>query len=288
MPAPNGMCDGGTGPAASASLAPLMMLVSGDGSSITVPTTQQSEVRPTSSPSPVKTPAKVKPIPETQPVFLAPSSRGRSRKLPAKLASLSPKAGEQPPAVSAMFAMSATSSGIKESPTTLGSRGSRKKVGSRMGSRKRSAPPPETDRATVHDLATRARKSEQFASMQVGAEVVICKNRRTGHHDVTDRKAHVQNKRAVVMAETVWPSTWLSVKIIETGEMIKVRTSNVTLATQTRVRYSPPTPETVGNSLVQQESQLGNDDLVFGRVDAAIAMAALAASEEDDRAATLI
>jgi len=82
----------------------------------------------------------------------------------------------------------------------------------------------------VHDLATRGRKSEQFALMRVGAEVFICKNERVGHHDVTGKKAHVQNKRAVIMAEAVWPSTWLSVKVVETGEVVKVRTSNVILA----------------------------------------------------------
>ena len=123
---------------------------------------------------------------------------------------------------------------------------------------KRLAPSRETASNADHDLTSRAQKSEQFTSMRVGAEVVICKNRRTGHHDVTGRKAHVQNKRAVVMAEAVWPSTWLSVKIIETGEMIKVRTSNVILATA--AKHSPPTPETEGSIPVQQEPQLGSDD----------------------------
>ena len=74
--------------------------------------------------------------------------------------------------------------------------------------------------------------------MLVGAEVFICKNQRVGHHDVTGKKAHVQNERAVIMSEAIWPSTWLSVKVLNTGEMVKVRTSNVILATDADAELS--------------------------------------------------
>jgi len=147
--------------------------------------------------------------------------------------------------------------GIEAGTASKRTKASRPAIASRA-SLKRPAPTPETDGNAVHDLATRARKTERFACMRVGAEVVIYKNQRAGHHDVTGKKAHVQNKRAVIVALAVWPSTWLSVKTNETVEMVKVRTGNVILATEPR--RSPPTPETEGSLPVQQESQLGNDD----------------------------
>lgn len=79
----------------------------------------------------------------------------------------------------------------------------------------------------VFDLADRDTKSERFNKMKPGDRVVITNNQRSGHHDVTGKRRHLVNKHATVMMTAVWPNTWLTVRIEETNEVVKVRTSNI-------------------------------------------------------------
>ena len=44
------------------------------------------------------------------------------------------------------------------------------------------------------DLADRDSKSERFNNLKPGDHVIICNNQRTGHHDVTGKRAYLNNK----------------------------------------------------------------------------------------------
>ena len=80
-----------------------------------------------------------------------------------------------------------------------------------------------------YDQTDREFKSERFNSMQVNDVVVIRQNNRAGHHDVTGKRSHLHNKEATVLGTAVWPNTWLSLRVNETQEVVKVRTSNIIL-----------------------------------------------------------
>eukprot|EP00039_Didymoeca_costata_P026937 m.17031 g.17031 ORF g.17031 m.17031 type:complete len:641 (+) comp5874_c0_seq1:205-2127(+) len=89
-----------------------------------------------------------------------------------------------------------------------------------------------SDKNTVckpFDLADREFKSERFNNMSVGDIVVIRNNHRSGHHDVTGKRSYLNNQKATVLETAVWPNTWLSLRVLETNEVVKVRTSNIVL-----------------------------------------------------------
>lgn len=79
------------------------------------------------------------------------------------------------------------------------------------------------------DMADRDSKSERFNNLKPGDQVIITHNHRTGHHDVTGKRAYLNNKKATVLDVALWPNTWLSVRVAESGEKVKVRTSNIML-----------------------------------------------------------
>lgn len=86
--------------------------------------------------------------------------------------------------------------------------------------------------AAFFDQTDRELKSERFNNMQRGDVVVIRNNARAGHHDVTGKRAYLNNKQAIVLETAVWPNTWLSLRVIESGEQasklfVLLRTSNL-------------------------------------------------------------
>lgn len=82
-------------------------------------------------------------------------------------------------------------------------------------------------RAPILSPLDRDLKNERFTNMKPGDPVVICNNHRAGHHDVTGRKGYLNNKKAVVLASADWPNTWYSLRMCDTGEKVKVRSSNI-------------------------------------------------------------
>eukprot|EP00037_Helgoeca_nana_P017019 m.160623 g.160623 ORF g.160623 m.160623 type:complete len:500 (-) comp23801_c0_seq1:36-1535(-) len=76
------------------------------------------------------------------------------------------------------------------------------------------------------DLIPRDEKSMQFNLLEVGVTVRIRKNKRPGHHDVT-REAELVGQLGVIVAKPTWPSTWLTVRLVENGVPVKVRSSNI-------------------------------------------------------------
>jgi hypothetical protein len=83
--------------------------------------------------------------------------------------------------------------------------------------------------ARAFDLTDREQKSARFNNMQVGDTVIIRQNNRTGHHDVTGKRGHLHAKQATVLETATWPNTWLKLKMDVSGEVVKVRTSNIML-----------------------------------------------------------
>jgi len=56
---------------------------------------------------------------------------------------------------------------------------------------------------------------------------LIQANKRRGHHDITARKKGVENQRAILISQPIWPSTWVTIRLVDTGQHIKCRPSNI-------------------------------------------------------------
>lgn len=79
-----------------------------------------------------------------------------------------------------------------------------------------------------HDRsADRIMRSNFFNQIHVGDSVQVVKNQRAGHHDVTNRNPALMGNCGKVVAVPVYPSTWLTVRLDATNQVIKVRTSQI-------------------------------------------------------------
>eukprot|EP00041_Stephanoeca_diplocostata_P000512 m.15148 g.15148 ORF g.15148 m.15148 type:complete len:819 (+) comp10635_c0_seq2:397-2853(+) len=79
-----------------------------------------------------------------------------------------------------------------------------------------------------HDRsADRIMRSNFFNQIHVGDSVQVIKNQRAGHHDVTNRNPSLMGNCGKVVAVPVYPSTWLTVRLDSTNQVIKVRTSQI-------------------------------------------------------------
>ena len=91
-------------------------------------------------------------------------------------------------------------------------------------------PDPEPRRTPADgglDLHDRIEKSLYFNQLSVGAQVKIVANYKCGHHDVTSSSPGLRGCVATVVKVPIYPSTWVALELETTGEVVKVRTSQM-------------------------------------------------------------
>lgn len=79
------------------------------------------------------------------------------------------------------------------------------------------------------DNDARTENAMFLRSLRPNTWVIIIKNGKPGHHDITTKSPELKNRGARVSKQPVWPSTWMSVRPIGYKNDVKVRTSQVEL-----------------------------------------------------------
>lgn len=75
--------------------------------------------------------------------------------------------------------------------------------------------------------AQRQSNSRKFNMLAVGDEVMLVKNQRKGQHDKTNIIPGLDGRLAIVTMMPVYPKTWIHVRLKESGNVIKVRPSQI-------------------------------------------------------------
>ena len=63
--------------------------------------------------------------------------------------------------------------------------------------------------------------AEFFNEIKVGSMIRVVANTRRGHHDVTSKNPELDGQEAIVMSVPVYPSTWLAVRMVNDGKLLK-------------------------------------------------------------------
>ena len=63
--------------------------------------------------------------------------------------------------------------------------------------------------------------AEFFNEIKVGSKIRVVANTRKGHHDVTSKNPELDGQEAIVMSVPVYPSTWLAVRTVNDGKLLK-------------------------------------------------------------------
>lgn len=86
---------------------------------------------------------------------------------------------------------------------------------------------PECRGSSSEKMSDRLEKSMYFNSMQIGDTIRVVKNTKCGHHDVTNKNPGLEGQVARIMSVPIYPSTWLAVELVDTGKVVKIRTSQM-------------------------------------------------------------
>lgn len=63
--------------------------------------------------------------------------------------------------------------------------------------------------------------AEFFNEIKVGSKIRVVANTRKGHHDVTSKNPELEGSEAIVMSVPIYPSTWLAVRTVNDGKLLK-------------------------------------------------------------------
>lgn len=69
-------------------------------------------------------------------------------------------------------------------------------------------------------------RHDKFCQMVPGTLVRFVSNHCKGHHDVTTRQ-QLTHVFAIVISQPQWPSTWFTLRVVDTNKVVKVRSTNV-------------------------------------------------------------